>query len=217
MAAMLLPTITYGFAVIFIVPFVEEWPYELHFTMKNVANVLKDTELSNVYVNSLYVAFFTAMFGTLLTYGSALVTARSHVSEKLKKVIEGIALITNTIPGMVLGLAFLFCFSGSSLQSTFLILVLMMKESLAKLNGSWETTAMLMGDNWIKTIIRVVTPNALSTIISVFSYYFINAMVTISAVIFLAGARTMVITTKIKQLQYYNKYNEIFVLSLFLF
>lgn len=76
---------------------------------------------------------------------------------------------------------------------------------------------MLMGDNWIKTIIRVVTPNALSTIISVFSYYFINAMVTISAVIFLAGARTMVITTKIKQLQYYNKYNEIFVLSLFLF
>ena len=118
--------------------------------------------------------------------------------------IEGIALITNTIPGMVLGLAFLFCFSGTSLQSTFLILVLcnmihyfstpylMMKESLAKLNGSWETTAMLMGDNWIKTIIRVVTPNALSTIISVFSYYFINAMVTISVVIFLAGARTMV-------------------------
>lgn len=39
-------------------------------------------------------------------------------------------------------------------------------------------------------------------------------MVTISAVIFLAGARTMVITTKIKELQYFNKFNEIFVLSL---
>ena len=61
-----------------------------------------------------------------------------------------------------------------------------------------------------------MTPNAVSTIIQVFSYYFINAMVTISAVIFLAGARTMVITTKIKQLQYYNQYNEIFVLSLLL-
>lgn len=73
---------------------------------------------------------------------------------------------------------------------------------------------MLMGDNWIKTIIRVVTPNALSTIIEVFSYYFVNAMVTISAVIFIAGARTMVITTKIKELQYYNKFNEVFVLSL---
>ena len=136
--------------------------------------------------------------------------------------------MTNTIPGMVLGLAFLFAFSGTGLQSTFAILVLcnvihffstpylMMKESLAKMNASWETTAMLMGDNWLKTIVRIVTPNALSTIIEVFSYYFINAMVTISAVIFLAGARTMVITTKIKQLQYYNKYNEIFVLSILL-
>lgn len=75
---------------------------------------------------------------------------------------------------------------------------------------------MLMGDSWIKTIIRVVTPNAVSTILEVFSYYFINAMVTVSAVIFIAGARTMVITTKIKELQYYTKYNEIFVLSIFI-
>ncbi len=55
---------------------------------------------------------------------------------------------------------------------------------------------MLMGDNWIKTIARVVTPNALSTLLEVFSYYFVNAMVTVSAVIFIAGARTMVITTR---------------------
>lgn len=216
------------FAVIFVIPFVQEWPYQIKFTMQNVLNVLIDPELSNVYLNSLYVAFYTAVFGTLVAYGSALVTARSKVNHVLKQIIEGIALVTNTIPGMVLGLAFLFCFSGSSLQSTFLIMVicnvihffstpyLMMKESLAKMNSSWETTAMLMGDSWLKTILRVVTPNAVSTIIQVFSYYFINAMVTISAVIFLAGARTMVITTKIKQLQYYNQYNEIFVLSLLL-
>lgn len=82
------------------------------------------------------------------------------------------------------------------------------------MNASWETTAMLMGDNWLKTIIRVVTPNARATILEVFSYYFVNAMVTVSAVVFIAGARTMVITTKIKELQYYNKFNEVFVLSL---
>ena len=152
--------------------------------------------------------------------------ARSTVSEKIKQIIEGISLVTNTIPGMVLGLAFLFCFSGTGLQSTFTLLIicnvihffstpyLMMKSSLSKMNASWETTAMLMGDNWINTIIRVVTPNAISTIMKVFSYYFISAMVTVSAVIFIAGARTMVITTKIKELQYYNKFNEVFVLSL---
>ena len=36
-------------------------------------------------------------------------------------------------------------------------------------------------------------------------------MVTISALIFLAGARTMVLTTKIKQLQYINEYDQVFV------
>ena len=90
----------------------------------------------------------------------------------------------------------------------------MMKNSLSKMNAGWETTAMLMGDSWLKTIIRVVTPNAPSSLLEVFSYYFINAMVTISALVFIAGARTMVLTTKIKQLQYINKFNEVFVLSL---
>ncbi len=36
----------------------------------------------------------------------------------------------------------------------------------------------------------------------------------ISALVFIAGARTMVLTTMIKQLQYVNRFNEVFVLSL---
>ena len=217
------------FAVIFVIPFVQDWPYSLGFSLDHIKAVFTDESLFSVYKNSLWVALATAVAGTLVAYGSALVTARSRISEKCKLIIEGIALITNTIPGMVLGLAFLFCFSGTAIQSTFTILIvcnvlhffstpyLMMKSSLSKMNASWETTAMLMGDNWIRTILRVVTPNALSAIIEVFSYYFINAMVTVSAVIFIAGARTMVITTKIKELQYYNKFNEVFVLSLLMF
>ena len=47
-----------------------------------------------------------------------------------------------------------------------------------------------------------------------FEYYVINAMVTVSAVIFLCGARTMVITAKIKELQYMAKFDQIFALSL---
>lgn len=214
------------FAVIFIVPFVQDWPYQIGFSMEHFRSVFQDAGLIGVYKNSLYVAFLTAVFGTLTAYGSALITARSALGIIWKRIIDGIALVTNTIPGMVLGLAFLFCFSGTGLQSTFAILILcnvvhffstpylMMKNSLEKMNASWETTAMLMGDSWIKTIIRVVTPNAMSTILEVFSYYFVNAMVTVSAVVFLAGARTMVLTTKIKELQYYNKFNEVFVLSL---
>lgn len=214
------------FAVIFIIPFVGDWPYDLRFSMEHIRAVFEDAGLIGVYKNSVYVAVLTAVFGTLIAYGAAIITARSAVCQKWKQIIEGIALVTNTIPGMVLGLAFLFCFSGTRLQSTFAILILcnvihffstpylMMKNSLSKMNASWETTALLMGDNWFKTIWRVVTPNALSTLIEVFSYYFVNAMVTVSAVIFIAGARTMVLTTKMKELQYYNKFNEVFVLSL---
>ena len=214
------------FIVMFVVPFIEEWPYRMNFTMEHVQAVFEDSQLYGVYINSLMVAVITALAGTLISYGAALVTARSTVSGKIKKVVDSIALVTNTIPGMVIGLAYLFVFTGTPLQNTFPLIImcnivhffstpyLMMKNSLSKMNASWETTAMLMGDNWLKTIVRVVTPNALSTLLEVFSYYFVNAMVTVSAVIFIAGARTMVITTKIKELQYFNEFNEIFVLSL---
>ena len=214
------------FIVMFVTPFIEEWPYRMNFTLEHVQAVFEDRQLYGVYVNSVIVALITALAGTLIAYGGALVTARSTVSGKLKKVIDSIALVTNTIPGMVIGLAYLFVFTGTPLQNTFPIIIicnivhyfstpyLMMKNSLSKMNASWETTAMLMGDSWVKTIVRVVTPNALSTLLEVFSYYFVNAMVTVSAVIFIAGARTMVITTKIQELQYFNEFNEIFVLSL---
>ncbi len=214
------------FVVIFVVPLVERWPYQTGFTLEHFQEVFADNELQRVYLNSLVMALATALFGTLAAYGAALITARSQLPGWCKQVIDSIALVTNTIPGMVLGLAFLFAFSGTSLQNTLPLMILcnivhyfstpylMMKNSLSKMNAGWETTAMLMGDSWPKTILRVVTPNAAASLIETFSYYFINAMVTISALIFLAGARTMVVTTKIKQLQYINEYDQVFVLSL---
>lgn len=214
------------FAVIIIVPFVGEWPYRITFTFENFISVFQDNALLGVIKNSLIVAILTALLGTLVVYGGALVTARSNLSKGLKKIIESIALITNTIPGMVLGIAYLLIFSGTPIQNTYIIIILcnivhffsspylMMKNTLVKMNGSFETTAKLMGDNWLKTVTRIITPNALISLFEVFSYYFINAMVTVSAVIFIAGARTMVMTTKIKELQHFAKFNEIFVLSI---
>lgn len=228
MSFAILLCITAIFAVIIIVPFIDEWPYRVNFTLSHFSAVFEDAALSMVVRNSVITAVLTALFGSLVVYGGALVTARSRISPKCKKVIESVALVTNTIPGMVLGIAFLLTFSGTSLQNTMAIIIfcniihffstpyLMMKSSLEKMNSSWETTARLMGDSWIKTVVRVITPNALSTLLEVFSYYFVNAMVTVSAIIFITGARTMVITTKIKELQHFAKFDEIFVLSLLL-
>lgn len=216
------------FLVIAIIPFVEMWPYRLGFSLEHITSLFTDDSLLSIYVNSLIAATLTAVFGTILAYGAALVTSRSRISNKCKQIIESMALVINTIPGMVLGIAFMLSFSGTAAQgSMFLIVIcniihffstpyLMMKNSLSKMNESWETTAMLMGDSWVKTIVRIVTPNAGYTILEVLSYYFVNAMVTISAIIFIVGPHTMVITTKIKELQHYAKFDDIFALSLLL-
>ena len=113
-----------SFAVIVIVPAVEEWPYQLSFTWKHVSAVLGDFSLLTVYKNSLLTAGLTALVGSLVVYGAALVTARSSFGERKKAVIESIALVTNTIPGMVIGIAFLFAFSGTPLQNTFFLIVI---------------------------------------------------------------------------------------------
>ena len=217
------------FAIMFIVPFVKSWPYQPVFTLDTIKRVLSDNALGDVYFNSVMVAGITAVLGTVLCYAAAMVNARSDLNKYCKIIMDVIAMVTNTVPGMVLGVAFIFIFSGTPLQSTFAILIianilhffttpyLMIKSSLAKMNESWETTGLLMGDTWLQTVIKVVIPNSRATICQMLSYFFVNAMVTISAIVFLAGARTMVITTKIKELQYFEKFDAVFVLSLLIF
>lgn len=214
------------FASIIVVPCVKSWPYELSPTFEHFSDVFHDNALVQTYQNSILVAAMTALFGTLIVYGSGLVSSRSTLPPRVKGILDVFALVINTIPGMVLGIAYMLTFAGSSLQNTFLIIIintiihyystpyLMMKGSLEKMDAFWETTGRLMGDNWFKTVIRIITPNAALTLAEVFRYYFVNAMVTVSAVIFLVGSDTMVLTTKIRELEHYQQFNDIFVLSI---
>ena len=98
--------------------------YQTSFTLEHVISTLTDRSLTDVYQNSLFVAVCTAAGGLLVTYGSALATARSGLNSRLKAVIDGIALVTNTIPGMVVGIAFLFIFTGTPLQNTLILIII---------------------------------------------------------------------------------------------
>jgi iron(III) transport system permease protein len=215
------------FAVMFVAPLMNGYPYDLTFTFKHFVDVFQSSDLINVYKNSLLVAALTAIVGTIVAYAAAMINVRTPV--KGKATFDILSMVTNTVPGMVLGLSYLLLFNNSSLKGTFTILVLctlvhyfttpylMAKNSLAKMNPSWETTAELLGDSWLKTIRRVILPNSASTVIEMVSYYFINAMVTISGIIFLVTAQTSVVASKIKELQHFAKFNEVFVLSILIF
>lgn len=217
------------FVVMFVVPFVKQWPYQPYFTLDVITRIVSDSSIWQVYEHSIGVALVSAAVGTIFCYAAALVKARSQLPLWCQTTMDSFAMITNTVPGMVLGIGFLFAMSGTPLANTFTILVLanlvhffttpymMATSALSKMNAGWETTGALMGDSWIKTVSRVIVPNSLPTLLQMFQYFFVSAMVTISAVVFLTGARTMLLTTKIKELQYFEKFEEIFVLSLLVF
>lgn len=221
--------ITSIFIVMFITPFVENYPYNMTFTTRYFTKTIMSNTVLDVFKNSIFVAGLTAIIGTIVTYVSAIINTRSDIDKKLKSTIDFTAMVTNSVPGMVLGLAYLFLFNGSDLKGTFAIIILcniihffttpylMAKNALSKMNPNWEVTGELMGDTWFKTIIRVVIPNSLTTIIEMISYLFINSMITISAVIFLVTAKTSLLTSKIKELQHYANFNEVFILSILIF
>lgn len=218
--------VLFVFSTMFIVPFTKGYPYDLSFTLEHVQNVLAEKDLTKVYINSLIVAVLTAVLGVVITFMSALLNARTPL--KGKKSLDVASMITNTVPGMVLGLSYLFFFNGTSLKGTFFIIIacnivhffttpyLMAKNSLQKMDPTWEVTAELLRDSWLKTIVRIILPNIRATIYQMFSYYFLNAMVTVSGVIFLVSTKTMLVSTRIKELQHFAKYTDIFVLSIFI-
>lgn len=91
---------------------------------------------------------------------------------------------------------------------------LLAKNALEKLNPSWDISSSLMKDKWYETVFKVVVPNMKKTIIEMMNYYFINAMVTISGVIFLVATATQLVATEINQLQHFNRFIDIFILSI---
>lgn len=191
--------------------FVKQYPIDMSFTLDNVKKLLSGG-IGMYFINSMAIALLTSLLGTCLSYFSAYITARSEKSLS-HKLLHFISMLPLAIPGVVLGLSFLLSFQAVPFYSTIFILVLvnivhffsspylLAYNSLSKFNPNLEDVAQSLGISRMRMLLDVYIPCTMSTIVEMYSYYFVNAMITISAVSFLTNFRTMPLSLMIPQLE----------------
>lgn len=180
--------------------FTTSFPNDLSFTFEHIANIFSNTHgvgLTQYIKNSLLLASLTALVGTCFAYLLGYQSVRK--TGKLAKAVDLFALSTIAIPGLVLGIGFIFLFKGTNgtFYGTILILIvvnifhflgspyLLAKNCLGKINSEYEVIGETLGISKGKIIRKVLIPSSASTLIEMFSYFFLNSMITISAVAFL--------------------------------
>lgn len=170
------------------------------FSLVHFEYVFNNNILKYIF-NSLFISIIVAIVGTIITYFTAYATAR--IESKISKIIHILAIISLAIPGIVLGLAYTISFNGSFIYNTFIILILanivhfmaspylMAYNALNKVNKNYEVVAKTCNISLFKIIKDVIIPSTKMTIREMISYFFVNSMVTISAVTFLFNSETM--------------------------
>jgi iron(III) transport system permease protein len=166
------------------------------------------------FANSLQMSAWSAAVGTLVTFASAYLIEKSRQLRLLRKGAYFLSLLPLALPGLVIGLAYIFFFNArgwtiggvfvpnpfNGLYATMAILVLSnivhfytvgfitATTALKQLDRDFETVSESMGVPFYKTFWRVTVPVCLPAILEIAMYFFVNAMATVSAVIFLYAA-----------------------------
>lgn len=194
--------IVVGFVLLPVLSFIvlsviKKYPINMTFTMEHIFKTM-NTGGFQYLGNSLFIALLTSVVGTIFAFGTGYFSARS--SGKTSKFLHMMAITTLAIPGLVLGLSYMLFFKGTFLYATFAILILvntmhffaspylMAYNSFSKINTNLEAVAQTLGITKLLLIRDVFIPQMAGTILEMLSYFFVNSMMTISAVSFLATA-----------------------------
>ncbi|MEG0314793.1 MAG: ABC transporter permease subunit [Erysipelotrichaceae bacterium] len=188
---------------------VKQYPVNMSLSLDNIINAF-DRGVGMYLLNSLAIAFLTALIGLCTTYFTAYLTARSNKSFS-NMALHLISMISLAIPGVVLGLSYVLFFKGSIVYGTIIMLAmvniihffaspyLLAYNSLSQFNSNLEDISSTMGISKMKMLLDVYIPCTKQTMVEMFSYMFVNAMVTISAVSFLANFKNMPLALLIPQ------------------
>lgn len=201
----LLPIISF-----IILAFTSNYPTDLTATFDNVMKTL-NLSGGKYLINSIVIATFVSVIGTTVAFVTAYMTAR--MKTRFSRFLHLIAIISTAVPGMVLGLAYVLTFKASIIYGSLAILImvnlihfisspyLMIYDSLNKLNENLEAVGHTLGISRFKIIRDVILPQSKGTIIEMVSYFFVNSMMTISAVSFLATTANKPISLMINQFE----------------
>lgn len=186
------------------------YPKDMSFTLHNITSTI-DKGALNYLSNSVLIAVAVGIIGMVAAFLCAYFTMRMPF--KGAKFLHLMAIISLAVPGIVLGLAYVMFFKGSFIYGTMAVLVLvniihffsspylMMYNSLGKLNPNLEAVGATLGISRLRMLKDVILPQVSGTLLEMFAYFFVNSMMTISAVAFLATAKTKPVSLMINQFE----------------
>ena len=90
---------------------VKFWPYNLSLTLKHYQFEVAGLGWESFY-NSVRLAFYTAIFGTVVIFIGSYIVEKLRSDEKLRGIVQFFALMPMAVPGLVLGLAYIFYFNS---------------------------------------------------------------------------------------------------------
>ena len=191
----------------FFASFVTFWPYNMSLSLDNYQFDLMDGGGWNSYYNSIRMACYTAVFGTIIVFSGAYFVEKSRGLKKGRSILHFLSMIPMAVPGMVLGLAYIFFFNHPNnplnfLYGTMAILVictithfytvshLTALTALKQIDNEFEHVGSSLKQPFYKTFFRVTLPISLPAIFEISIYFFVNAMTTVSAVVFIYSYNT---------------------------
>ena len=147
--------------------------------------------------NSVKLAVISGVVGTILALVTAYVVERRRAPAA--RTIAALSLLPAALPGTVIGVGYILAFNVPPLLLTgtvwilvasvifwkFPVAVLAAINTLKQVDPAIEEAAVSLGAGAVRTFTRVVLPLLTGTAFSIFIYFFVNGMVTVSAVIFL--------------------------------
>ena len=186
---------------------VKLWPYDLSLSLKNYNFDVMDGGGWQSYWNSIEMSLWTAAIGTTVIFLGAYVVEKVNGFAVGRGLFQLLAMMPMAIPGMVLGLAYIFFFNDpanplSFVYGTLAILVictithfytvghLTALTALKQMDREFESVSSSLKQPIWKLFSRVTVPVCMPAALDISIYLFVNAMTTVSAVVFLYGPDT---------------------------